>query len=96
MTFIASQTCPFLNCGAPPQPAASVDEWWGVEKAAQYLGLKPKTVRENAADGILPGRKFPPNSTRGKWRFKKEALDRFLNRGQNPPRKQANEPSIWE
>lgn len=90
--------CVLLSQSLPailPKQDPCTDEWWGVERAAEYLGLKPKTVRENAASGVLSGRKFPPNSSRGKWRFKKEALDRCLNRGQSQAKKQASEPSIW-
>ena len=76
---------------APPD-----DNWWGVEQAATYLKLTPKTVREGAARGILPGCKYPPRSIRGKWRFKKEDLDKHLKSRQAPARRQAIERSIWE
>lgn len=73
-----------------------VDEWLETEQVAVYLNLTPKTVREGAARGTLPGCKYPPRSIRGKWRFKKDDLDKFLKRRQPPARQQAIERSVWE
>lgn len=44
-----------------------------VQEAAEYLNLHPQTVRELARLKILKGRKTSPSS-RGHWRFEKEAL----------------------
>jgi len=52
--------------------------WWTTEQAAAYLKLKVKTVREGALRGRIPGHKYPEDSPRGVWRFKKRELDRFL------------------
>lgn len=58
----------------------AADEWMETDQAAEYLKLTCKTVREGAVKGTLPGHKYPANSRRGRWRFKKMELDDFLNR----------------
>ncbi len=79
-----------------PSQQTAPDDWVDTETAASYLDLTPKTVREGAARGTLPGCKYPPRSIRGKWRFKKEDLDRFLKRRQSAPRQQMVERSVWD
>ena len=69
------------------------DEWWETERAAAYLRLTPKTVREGVVKGTLPGHKYPAGSSRGRWRFKKAELDRFLNKRPSPRRTVAE--TIW-
>ena len=62
--------------------------WWTTEQAAGYLKLTVKTVREGAVKGRIPGHKYPENSQRGVWRFKKRELDRFLTgRAKKAPQK---------
>ena len=46
-----------------------------------------------AARGDLPGRKYPPRSRRGRWRFRRRELDRFLKQTAKP---QPGPASIWE
>ncbi len=62
----------------PQRPMA--DDWLETEQAAVYLNLTPKTVREGAVKGTLPGHKYPLNSRRGRWRFKRDELDSWLSR----------------
>ncbi|MBN1669493.1 MAG: helix-turn-helix domain-containing protein [Kiritimatiellae bacterium] len=56
------------------------DGWMSTEEAALYLALSPKAVRRGAAAGHLPGHKYPPNSKRGRWRFKRQELDERMRR----------------
>jgi excisionase family DNA binding protein len=62
----------------PHRPVA--EDWLETEQAAVYLNLTPKTVREGAVKGTLPGHKYPLNSRRGRWRFKRVELDSWLSR----------------
>ena len=64
----------------PIQPPIRDDNWMSVHEAAEYLGLSIKAVRYGALRRALPGHKYPSNSRRGRWRFKKEELDGTLNR----------------
>ena len=98
------QVVPYCHCpkgGIQPQPSTPVavdlpvvaDGWWEVEQAAAYLNLTPKTVREGAAKGTLPGHKYPAGSRRGRWRFRKSELDKVLTK---PSRQRRTvEPSVW-
>ena len=74
--------------------ATAGDGWLGVEEVAAYLNLTPKTVREGAAKGTLPGHKYPADSIRGRWRFKKDELDRKLNKRSGSSRR-AVEETVW-
>ena len=87
LTFQIVSCCHHTTCGVRPQSPGPVavdatpsDEWWETERAAKYLNLTAKTVREGAAKKTLPGHKYPANSNRGRWLFKKDELDRFLQR----------------
>ena len=68
-------------------------DWLETEEVAKYLQLTPKTVREGAARGSLPGHKYPARSTRGRWRFKKDELDKFLKKP--APHRHLPQESIW-
>ena len=46
------------------------------EEVAEYLRIHPYTVRRLARTGKLPGFKVG-----GQWRFKKEVIDKKLNKG---------------
>jgi excisionase family DNA binding protein len=52
-------------------------EWLRTPEAAQYLGVHIETVRRWARDGEIPAAKL---GNRGGFRFKREDLDRFLER----------------
>jgi hypothetical protein len=56
------------------------DVWWDCEGAAAYLHMTPKSVREGAARGTLPGHKYPLNSKRGRWKFRRDELCAWLSR----------------
>jgi excisionase family DNA binding protein len=54
-------------------PPAISDTLWTVEDLAEYLKLKPETIRSMARRGELPAIKL------GKvWRFQRTAIDEML------------------
>ena len=54
-------------------------EWMRTPEAAKYLGVHIETVRRWAREGTIPAAKL---GNRGGFRFKREDLDRFLERRQ--------------
>jgi excisionase family DNA binding protein len=82
---------------APPEDDATAgDGWLDVEQVAAYLKLTPKTVREGAAKGTLLGHKYPPRCIRGRWRFKKDELDKGLAKRCGSPRRAPVEQTVWK
>lgn len=56
-----------------------VDKWINIEEAADYLGVKPVTVR-----GWIRKRKDIPAHKIGKqWKFKYSELDAWVKSGQS-------------
>ena len=53
------------------------DEWLRTPEAAKYLGVHIETMRRWARDAEIPAAKL---GNRGGFRFKREDLDRFLER----------------
>ncbi len=53
------------------------DEWLRTPEAARYLGVHIETMRRWAREGTIPAAKL---GNRGGFRFKREDLDRFLER----------------
>jgi len=51
--------------------------WLRTPEAAQYLGVHEETIRRWAREGAIPAAKL---GNRGGFRFKREDLDRFLER----------------
>jgi excisionase family DNA binding protein len=51
--------------------------WLRTPEAARYLGVHEETVRRWAREGVIPAAKL---GNRGGFRFKREDLDRFLER----------------
>jgi len=58
---------------AEPEPV--VESLLTTAQVAKRLQLSEKAVREAAAEGSLPGYKWPPGSKRGQWRFKWDEVD---------------------
>ncbi len=52
-------------------------EWMRTPEAARYLGVHVDTMRRWAREGVIPAAKL---GNRGGFRFRREDLDRFLNR----------------
>jgi excisionase family DNA binding protein len=51
--------------------------WLRTPEAAKYLGVHEETIRRWAREGTIPAAKL---GNRGGFRFKREDLDRFLER----------------
>ena len=51
--------------------------WLRTSDAAAYLGVHEETMRNWARKGVIPAAKL---GNRGGFRFKREDLDRFLER----------------
>lgn len=63
-----------------PAPIITEDGYMSTKEAARYLGLSPKAVRNMARRGDIPGDQLPHKKRRGRWRFKKRDLDKWLKR----------------
>ena len=55
------------------------DKWIGIEEAAEYLGIKPITVR----DWIKKDTGIPANKIGKKWKFKLSELDAWVKSGKS-------------
>jgi len=56
---------------------SNYSEWMRTPEAAKYLGVHIETIRRWAREGAIPAAKL---GNRGGFRFKREDLDRFLER----------------
>jgi excisionase family DNA binding protein len=56
------------------------DDILTVDQAADFLQLTPPTIRQMAARGLLPGRRFGRM-----WRFSRRQLLEFIETGNPPP-----------
>ena len=55
------------------------DKWIGIEEAAEYLGIKPITVR----DCIKKDTGIPAHKLGKKWKFKLSELDAWVKSGKS-------------
>lgn len=55
------------------------EKWISIEEAAEYLGIKPVTVR----DWIKKGKGIPAHKIGKKWKFKYSELDTWVKSGQS-------------
>lgn len=55
------------------------DKWIGVEEVANYLGVKPATVR----DWIKKQTGIPAHKIGKQWKFKKSDLDTWIKSGKS-------------
>ena len=55
------------------------DKWIGIEEAAEYLGVKPITVR----DWIKKDTGIPAHKIGKKWKFKSSELDAWVKSGKS-------------
>jgi PTS system nitrogen regulatory IIA component len=56
---------------------SEVTAWLRTPEAAKYLGVHEETVRRWAREGAIPAAKL---GNRGGFRFKRDDLDRFLEK----------------
>lgn len=55
------------------------EKWISIEETAEYLGVKPVTVR----DWIKKGRGIPAHKIGKKWKFKYSELDEWVKSGKS-------------
>lgn len=55
------------------------DKWIGVEEVADYLGVKPATIR----DWIKKQTGIPAHKIGKQWKFKKSDLDAWIKSGKS-------------
>jgi excisionase family DNA binding protein len=56
---------------------ANVERWIGLEEAAEYLGIKPSTLR----DWLRKKKDIPAKKIGKQWKFKCSELDAWVNSG---------------
>ncbi len=55
------------------------DKWVSLEEAAEYLGVKPITIR----DWIKKGNGIPAHKIGKQWKFKRSELDAWVKSGKS-------------
>ena len=58
---------------------ANVERWIGLEEAAEYLGIKPSTLR----DQLKKKKDIPAKKIGKQWKFKCSELDAWVNSGKS-------------
>lgn len=56
----------------------NTERWISVEEAAEYLGVKPSTIREWIKKTTIPANKIGKQ-----WKFKKSELDEWIKSGKS-------------
>ena len=56
----------------------NTERWIGVEEAAEYLGVKPSTIRE-----WIKKTDIPANKIGKQWKFKRSELDAWVKSGES-------------
>ena len=57
----------------------SNDKWIGIDETAEYLGIKPGTLR----DWIRKGKNIPAHKIGKQWKFKRAELDDWVSSGES-------------
>lgn len=60
-------------------PRTTLDKWINIDEAAEYLGVKPGTVR----DWIRKGKEVPAHKIGKQWKFKYSELDLWVQSGKS-------------
>ena len=55
------------------------DKWINIDDAAEYLGVKPGTIR----DWIRKEKGIPAHKIGKQWKFKRSELDDWVNSGKS-------------
>ena len=71
--------CIFADAGVSSVEERHSERWVGIEEAAEYLGVKPVTVR----DWIKKGRGIPAHKIGKKWKFQYAELDEWVKSGKS-------------
>ena len=56
----------------------NTERWIGIEEVAEYLGVKPSTVRD-----WIKKTDIPANKIGKQWKFKKSELDEWVKSGKS-------------
>ena len=56
----------------------NTERWIGVDEAAEYVGVKPSTIREWIKKTDIPASKIGKQ-----WKFKKSELDEWVKSGKS-------------
>jgi excisionase family DNA binding protein len=68
-----------MSTGGKKMADANLDKWINIDKAAEYLGVKPGTIR-----GWIRNNKGVPAHKIGKqWKFKCSELDAWVKSGKS-------------
>ena len=57
----------------------SAEKWISIDEAAEYLGVKPATIRDWIRKGIC----IPAHKIGKQWKFKCKELDDWVNSGKS-------------
>ena len=57
----------------------NAEKWISIDEAAEYLGVKPGTIR----DWIRKGKDIPANKVGRQWKFKRSELDSWIKSGKS-------------
>lgn len=55
------------------------ENWISIDEAAEYLGVKPVTMR----NWIRKGKDVPAHKIGKQWKFKRSELDKWVNSGKS-------------
>ena len=55
------------------------DKWINIDEAADYLGIKPVTLRS----WLRNGKEVPAHKIGKQWKFKRSELDEWVKRGES-------------
>lgn len=89
LTQVLARLADHLDGSAMPIELAAFGtaEWMDTEGVANYLQVSVKAVRQAANRGDLPGHKFPPNRRQGRWRFRKDDIDKAMCKRRPTPKR---------
>ena len=65
------------KCGGMRMDSLNVEKWINIDEAADYLGVKPGTIR----DWIRKGNGIPAHKIGKQWKFKCSELDAWVKSG---------------
>lgn len=75
----ASKLAIFCLFGGAGMGEIGNDKWVGIDEAAEYLGVKPGTIR----DWIRKGKDIPAHKIGKQWKFKCSELDNWVSSGKS-------------
>lgn len=81
MKTISHHVIPTINTiiikWAPSMTDMTTDKWINIEEAAEYLGVKPATIR----DWIRKEKDIPAKKIGKQWKFKRSKLNQWVQSG---------------